>query len=60
MVGSEQCPKCGHESYVAETRSSKKRPLLRRRICCFCQLRWSTHEVRYIRQKKEAQRVATK
>lgn len=54
MRGSEQCPKCGSESIVLETRPREDRPLLRRRLCLSCKLRWSTHEIRYIREKKEA------
>ena len=60
MVGSEECPKCGHQSYVIDSRRSAKRPLLRRRQCVYCGLRWSTQEVRYIRPKKEAQSVIAK
>jgi len=59
MRGSEQCPKCGGESMVLETRPRTDRPLLRRRLCLACKLRWSTHEVRYTREKKEAPSVAT-
>lgn len=55
MRGSEQCPKCGDFSTVMETRHREDRPLLRRRRCLSCKLRWSTHEIRYIRPKKEAQ-----
>ena len=59
MRGSEQCPKCGDFSMVLETRQHDDRPLRRRRRCLGCKLRWSTHEVRFVREKKEAKRVAT-
>jgi transcriptional regulator NrdR family protein len=54
MQGSTQCPKCGGWSKVIDTRYRLDRPLLRRRRCLSCGLRWSTLEVRYIRTKKEA------
>lgn len=35
-----QCPSCGGDSYVTDTRLPR-----RRRVCVACQHRWTTYEV---------------
>lgn len=57
MTGSEDCPLCAEPSTVIETRKRKDRPLLRRRRCLSCGLRWSTIEIRYKRHKKVPTKV---
>jgi transcriptional regulator NrdR family protein len=52
--GSDQCPKCGSDSDVLNSRRSTDNPLRRRRQCVSCGLRWSTFEVRVVSRKTDA------
>jgi transcriptional repressor NrdR len=39
-----QCPNCGGESQVSETRKAGKHTVRRRRVCLTCNQRFTTHE----------------
>ena len=48
MVNVKDCPKCGADSYVIDSRISENTEILkRRRKCQRCGHRWSTGEIEY-------------
>lgn len=48
MINVKQCPKCGADSYIIDSRFSEDTQIIkRRRKCPKCGHRWTTGEIEY-------------